>query len=117
VDNLQWVVTSLIGIVVTFGGIILAGVQKDIARTEEAIKELHDKLNEVKIPNVGVSMCEEIQEKYDNKHEMIKEAFTFFEKKCENLNDRSRANREAMLKFEGKLDLILEKVENISKCS
>jgi hypothetical protein len=112
---MQWILNVLIGLLVAFGGVILRQARDDIreimgdaVRLENKIEGQRDRLDKVIVPNVGVGMCNKIQEDHNAK-------MKYFYDKCDDLDTRSRENREALIRFDGKLDLILHEVRGNGK--
>ena len=106
-----WMVQLLVGVILALGGIVLNSIRNDIKGVDGDVKELDKKVENHKakldlviIPNVGVGMCNKVQE-------TNKEVFKYFGEQCDKLDKRGLENREALIKFDGKLDLIIAEVK------
>lgn len=118
-DNiLSWAVQILVGVVVTFGGIILKNVKEQIKELDakmgkqaERIDRHKDVLDKVQLPNVGVAMCERIQQGHNQTHLLIDKSIGYFDGQCRTLALETRDNREALIRFETKIDQILTEVK------
>ena len=107
-----WMVQLLVGVILALGGIVLNSIRNDIKGVDGDVKELDKKVDNHKakldlviIPNVGVGMCNKVQE-------TNKEVFKYFGEQCDKLDKRGLENRESLIRFEGKLDTILQEVRS-----
>lgn len=105
-----WILNVLVGLLVAFGGVILKqirddlrGIMEDTAKLECKVEFQRDRIDKIIVPNVGVGMCNKVQEDHNAK-------MKYFYEKCDNLDMRSRENKEALIRFEGKLDMILHEL-------
>lgn len=119
---LMWVIQGLMGIVVAFGLNILKNVNQQIKDVEmevvklsERIDRHKDTLNQVELPNVGIKMCNQIQETHQERHVQVDKSIEFFDHQCGVLADKAERNREAIIRFDGKLDQILYEVKELQK--